>query len=155
MKRSLVKYEQAMEGMASEAEMSNSEGQNKVPAEEGGGESDNSHNRLGDIDNKKGKKAGQQVGSHQTTYSAPTAGYVPMGPGPGAAGYCNHLAPSTLRTPSACLWLPGALVPPMLTIATSAVSLYFILCQEKNKHEPDTIIRWAQLRIIRIRHPRQ
>ena len=46
-----------MEGMASEAEMSDSEGQNKVPAEEGGGESDNSHDILGDVDSEKGKKA--------------------------------------------------------------------------------------------------
>jgi len=38
--------------------MSDSEGQDKVPAEEGGGESDNSHNSLGDVDNEKGKKAG-------------------------------------------------------------------------------------------------
>ena len=38
--------------------MSDSEGQNKVPAEEGGGESDNSHDSLGDVDNEKGKKAG-------------------------------------------------------------------------------------------------
>jgi hypothetical protein len=54
--RSLVKPEEAAEGMASETEMSNSEKQNEAPAEGGKEKKDNSHDCSGDDDDEKGTK---------------------------------------------------------------------------------------------------
>ena len=56
MGRSLVQPEEAVEGMASETEMSNSEKQNEAPAEGEKEQKDNSHDCSGDDNNKKGTK---------------------------------------------------------------------------------------------------
>jgi len=61
--RSLVKPEEAAEGMASEMEMGDGEGQNEAPAEGDKEEEDKSHDRSGDDDDE--EKGTETVGKSQ------------------------------------------------------------------------------------------